>query len=197
MVLVTSTYKVLKRLDQAPDFSLRSISGKSYSLRDFGKPVLLVIFICNHCPYVLPKIQYLKKLKVRYMDKGLDVVAINPNDPTHHPEDSFEGMTKTAMEQGFNFPYLHDPTQEVAKKYGAMCTPDPYLFDEQRRLVYHGRIDDAHKQPNENAKSNDLENAIKQVLETGNSSVETMPSMGCSIKWKVGNEPKYFLDKIA
>lgn len=193
MVLMNSTYTVLKRGDSAPDFKLRAIDGRFYSLKDFGKTALLIIFMCNHCPYVIPKISYLKKLQTRYGEKGLQIIGINPNDPTEHPEDSFEGMKKTALEQGLNFYYLHDENQETTKKYGAICTPDPYLFDEQRRLVYHGRVDNAHKMPHEKATENDLEIAITQLLETGKVGMPNLPSMGCSIKWKNGNEPQYFL----
>ena len=191
MALMGSTYRVLKRGDSAPDFRLKAIDGRMYSLNDFGKPVLLIIFMCNHCPYVKPKMDYFKKLQTRYGDKGFQLIAINPNDPTAHPEDSFDGMKQIAMELGFNFYYLHDETQEVAKKYGAVCTPDPFLFDEQRKLVYHGRVDDAHKMPHEQAKSNDLEDAINQLLEKGKVMVDNVPSMGCSIKWRPGNEPRY------
>jgi peroxiredoxin len=191
MALMGSTYRILKRGDPAPDFSLRAIDGRTHSLSEFGKPALLIIFMCNHCPYVKPKMKYFKQLQTRYGDKGLQVVAINPNDATNYPEDSFDGMKQTAMEEGFNFYYLHDETQEIAKKYGAVCTPDLYLFDERRRLAYHGRIDDAHRMPHENAKSNDLEDAIRQLLAGERITVETLPSMGCSIKWRPGNEPGY------
>lgn len=188
MVLMQSEYKKLKRGESAPDFKLKGIDRRMYSLGDMSKPALLIIFMCNHCPYVKPKMQYFKQLQARYGDKGLQIVGINSNDPTNYPEDSWEGMKKTAMEEGFNFLYLVDETQDVAKAYGAVCTPDPFLFNEQRRLVYHGRFDDAHKLPHEQAKTSEIEDAIKQLLAGEEITVPTFPSMGCSIKWKPGNE---------
>ncbi|MDO8553416.1 MAG: thioredoxin family protein [Candidatus Micrarchaeota archaeon] len=204
MVLLTSNDTVLKLGENAPSFILYGIDGKNHSLLEFkGKKALLIIFMCNHCPYVKPKMQKMVDLQSRYGDLGFQLVAINPNDPSKNSEDSEDGMkqvakdfhrgTKTmknfainqmAKEKGFNFPYLVDETQQIAKKYGAVCTPDPYLFNEKRELVYHGRIDDAHGKSEDAATTNELEEAIKQVLLSGKTTVKQFPSMGCSIKWK-------------
>ena len=192
MVLVMSCYDILKKGETAVDFSLKGVDGETYSLASFEKAkVILVLFMCNHCPYVIPKMDYFVELQKKY--DGLQILAINSNDPTTYPEDNLEGMKKTAKEKGFTFPYLVDADQSVAKKYGAMCTPDPYLFNKKRELVYHGRLDDVHKMSHENAKTSELKDAIKEVLAEKEVTVPTFPSMGCSIKWKNGNEPEYFL----
>ncbi|MBS3068424.1 thioredoxin family protein [Candidatus Micrarchaeota archaeon] len=197
MVLVSSRYDILKKGEKAVNFSLQGIDGKTYSLASFAKAkALLIIFMCNHCPYVRPKFDYFVELQRRYASQGLQIVGINPNDPTNYPDDNLDGMTQTAREQEFNFPYLVDEKQKIAIKYGAICTPDPYLFNEKRELVYHGRFDDAHKLPHDNAKTSEIEDAIKQVLAGKEVTVETMPSMGCSIKWTRGNEPKYYIDAL-
>jgi len=185
MVLTASSYKVLSKGSTAPDFRLVGVDGKEYTLSGFGgKKALLVIFMCNHCPYVQPKMDYFAELQKRYGPKGLQVVGINPNDSSKYPEDSLENMKKWAREKKFNFPYLHDETQDTARKYGAVCTPDPFLFDSQMRMAYHGRFDDAHGKPHGMGKTSEMEDAIKQVLEGREVTVETLPSMGCSIKWK-------------
>lgn len=197
MVLVTSRYAILKKGGKAIDFKLPDINGKTYSLSDFAKArALLVIFMCNHCPYVKPKMDYFVRLQKKYALDGLQIIGINSNDPTDYPEDSATGMKKAAEENGFNFPYLIDIEQETAKKYGAMCTPDPYLFNEKRELVYHGRFDDAHKAPHSAAKTSEMEEAIAQLLTGKEITVQTFPSMGCSIKWRAGKEPRYFLDAL-
>ncbi len=194
MALVTSNYEILKRGEYAPDFLLTGIDGKIYSLSSFsGARALLVLFMCNHCPYVIPKMGYFVDLQKRYGARGFQAVAINPNDPTNYPEDNLEGMKRTASEKGFNFPYLVDAQQETAKKYGAMCTPDPFLFNGKRQLAYHGRVDDAHKLPHTGATTSELEVAIEETLFGKEVTVPTFPSMGCSIKWAPGNEPEYFL----
>ena len=140
MVLLKSLEK-LKTGDKAPDFNLKAIDGKTYSLADFkNAKALLIIFMCNHCPYVKSKQETIKDLQTKYKDKGLVIVGINPNESEKYSEDSFEGMVKVAKEKNFNFVYLHDETREVAKSYGASCTPDPFLFDAEQKLVYHGRL---------------------------------------------------------
>lgn len=197
MVLVSSRYDILKRGERAIDFALQGIDGKIYSLANFSKAnALLIIFMCNHCPYVKPKMDYFVELQKHY-SPGLQVVGINPNDPTDYPEDNLDGMKQTAREQEFNFPYLIDEKQKIAIEYGAICTPDPYLFNEKHELSYHGRFDDAHKLSHNEAKTSELEDAIKQVLAEKEVTVPTMPSMGCSIKWSKGNEPKYYLDAVS
>ncbi|MBI5133491.1 MAG: thioredoxin family protein [Thaumarchaeota archaeon] len=186
MVLLTSNDAVLKSGMKAPQFlNLPSVDGKKYSLSSFaGKKALLIIFMCNHCPYVRPKMPKMVELQSRYGDIGFQLVGINPNDPAKYPDDNFDGMQKAAGEQQFNFPYLVDDGGTIAKKYGAVCTPDPYLFNEKMELVYHGRFDDAHGKPGDEATTNELEEAIKQVLSGNNLTVKQFPSMGCSIKWK-------------
>ncbi len=185
MTLTASSYKVLSKDSSAPDFSLPGVDGRTYSLADFeGKKALLVIFMCNHCPYVVPKMDYFVELQKRYGSDGLQVVGINSNDARNYPEDSFDKMKEYAEEHGFNFPYLHDETQEIAKAYGAVCTPDPFLFDKELKLQYHGRFDDAHGKPHSEGKTSEMEDAIKQVLAGKEVAVETLPSIGCNVKWK-------------
>ncbi|HLC69066.1 MAG TPA: thioredoxin family protein [Candidatus Bilamarchaeaceae archaeon] len=188
MVLLTSQYTKLKKGDAAPDFDLGGIDGKRHSLGSFsGKKAFLVIFMCNHCPYVKPKMEYIAKLQDVYGPQGLQIVGINSNDPTNYPEDGPEGMKRVATAKKFHFPYLVDKTQETARAYGAVCTPDPYLLDGGSKLVYHGRLDDAHGEPHENGKTQEIEDALKQLLAGKTVTVETRPSMGCSIKWKAEN----------
>ena len=182
MSLVESISK-LKKGTSAPDFSLPGIDGKTYSLSNFkNAKAVLIVFMCNHCPYVKPKINELKRMQSDYKNKGLVVVGINPNDENFVPEDNFEGMKKTAKERGINFIYLRDESQKAAKDYGATCTPDPFLFDSEFKLVFHSRIDDTHAQ--EDANKHEMHEAIGEFLNDGKIKVEEQPSMGCSIKWK-------------
>lgn len=170
---------------KAIDFSLKGTDGKTYSLDSFkGKKALLIVFICNHCPYVVPKISWFIELQKKYQAKGLQIIGINSNDPKQYPEDSFEKMQKYSIDGKYNFAYLFDETQQTAKDYDAQCTPDLFLFNEKRELVYHGRIDDAHEKPHSSAKTNELEEAIIQLLNGKEITIQTLPSMGCSIKWK-------------
>jgi|TARA_B100001964_G_C14247740_1_gene608323 peroxiredoxin len=174
----------LKTGDKAIDFKLKGIGGKTYSLDDFkDAKALLIVFMCNHCPYVKPKIETIKTLQAKYKDKGLIVVGINANESENYPEDSFEGMVETAKEKDFNFVYLHDITQKVAKAYGASCTPDPFLFDAEQKLVYHGRFDDA-LEPGNTPTTADMDEAIAAVLEGKKPEHDFLFSIGCSIKWK-------------
>jgi peroxiredoxin len=179
-MLIGSEYKQLKHGDKAPDFSLPATDGKIYSLSDFvGKP-LLVIFMCNHCPYVLPKIEEIKRITTDFRDK-ITVVAINPNEDENYPEDSFEKMQEYMKEWDAAFIYLRDETQDVARAYGAVCTPDPFLFDGKGKLLYHGRIDDTHGKVEG---KHELYEVISEFLIKDSISHEEKPSMGCSIKWK-------------
>lgn len=168
---------------QAPDFSLKNIDGTILS-KDLlmGKNGLLVMFICNHCPYVkaiLPRlIADVAELKML----GVNTVAIMSNDPTDYPEDSFENMQIISNEMNFPFAYLIDPTQEVAKAYNAVCTPDFFGFNNQFELQYRGRFDESRKETAPNS-SRDLFHAMKQVAETGQGPKEQVQSIGCSIKW--------------
>jgi len=185
MTLTASSYKVLNRDSVAPDFRLTGVDGKEYSIADFkGNKAVLVIFMCNHCPYVVPKFDYFVELQKNYGAEGLAVVAINSNDTEKYPEDNFEKMKEYSEKNNFNFPYLLDKTQEVAKAYGAECTPDPFLFDSEMKLKYHGRFDDAHGEAHSAGKTSEMEDAIKQVLAGEEVTVESLPSMGCNIKWK-------------
>jgi len=177
MTLTYSSYKKLGKGDSAPEFDLPGIDEKNHSLEK-GKPVL-IIFMCNHCPYVIPKFDYFIELQDKY--PGLLVIGINSND---YPEDSFEKMKEYAEKYSFNFLYVFDENQETAKAYGAECTPDPFLFDGDLKLVYHGRFDDAHAKIHEDGKTSEMENAIKQLLAGEEITVETLPSCGCNIKWK-------------
>ncbi len=168
---------------KAPDFSLKNVDGNTLSLDLLmGKKGLLVMFICNHCPYVkaiLPRlIADVAELKML----GMNTVAIMSNDPTDYPEDSFENMQMIANEMAFPFPYLIDPTQETAKAYGAVCTPDFFGFNNQFELQYRGRFDESRKETAEGS-TRDLFRAMKQVAQTGHGPKEQVPSIGCSMKW--------------
>lgn len=171
---------------QAPDFSLKNIDGTTLS-RDMvmGKNGLLVMFICNHCPYVksiLPRlIADVAELKML----GVNAVAIASNDPTDYPEDSFDNMQRIANEMDFPFPYLSDPTQAVAKAYGAVCTPDFFGFNNKGELQYRGRFDESRKEAAPES-TRDLFHAMKLVAETGQGPKEQVQSIGCSIKWMDG-----------
>jgi len=169
----------------APDFSLKNIDGSMVSLADVkGENGILVMFICNHCPYVKGIIDRLPQTCKALQDKGIGVVAIMPNDTVSQPDDSFENMQKFAAENNFTFPYLIDETQEVAKAYDAVCTPDYFGFDKEGKLHFRGRLDSAGKDPaDENTKPELLE-AMTQIAETGTGPADQTPSMGCSIKWK-------------
>src|SRR5713226_6817603 len=179
MVLLKSEV-VLKAGDGAPDFSLLGIDDNRHSLYEFKDyPALLVIFMCNHCPYVQAKVAAMNEIYEKFKD-NLAMIGINSNDPTNYPDDSFENMKKFAKEKGMEFTYLVDETQEVAKKYGAVCTPDPFLFDRERRLVFHGRIDNGMK-PEDEATEKTMINNIEKLLSGKKIEKDFDPSMGCSI----------------
>jgi len=183
MVLTKSLDKI-KIGEKAPDFNLKGIDGKTYSPEDFKHAkVLLIIFMCNHCPYVKAKQETIVNLQEKYKDQGLIIVGINSNESENFPEDSFEGMVETAKEKGYNFIYLHDETQEVAKSYGASCTPDPFLFDSDQKLVYHGRLNN-QMEPDQEPTQFDMDDAISAVLDGKKPNHEFLFSLGCSIKWK-------------
>lgn len=182
MTLTYSSYSRLGRGDSAPGFILPGTDGKSHSLSDFsGRPVL-VIFMCNHCPYVVPKFGYFIELQKKYPE--LQVIGINSNDAKNYPEDSFEKMKEYSEKYSFNFIYLFDESQETAKAYGAECTPDPFLLDAGLKLAYHGRFDDAHGKKHGKGKTSEMEDAIRQLLEGKEITVQSLPSCGCNIKWK-------------
>ena len=166
------------------DFSLKGIDEKIYTLSEFsGKKILVIIFMCNHCPYVKAVIGRFIKLQTKYGNKGVQLIGISPNDVTAYPEDSFGNMKLFAKNYSMNYPYLFDESQETAKKYEAVCTPDIYVYDEKNILKYRGRLDDSWKDESQ-VKSKDLEAAIEQILDEKEISFEQIPSMGCSIKWK-------------
>lgn len=168
----------------APDFRLPGVDGRNYTLAELRGPSgLLVMFICNHCPYVKSVRERIIRDARELKAIGIHSVAIMSNDPSDYPEDSFENMKKIAVELQFPFPYLYDESQEVAKKYGAVCTPDFFGYNRDLKLQYRGRLDESRKDPVPNARR-DLFEAMKQVAQTGRGPKEQIPSMGCSIKWK-------------
>ena len=182
MVLLKSEV-LLKAGDGAPDFSLLGIDDNRHSLYEFKDyPALLVIFMCNHCSYVQAKVTAMNEIYEKFKDK-VAMIGINSNDPANYPDDSFENMKKFATDKGIKFSYLVDETQEVSKKYGAVCTPDPFLFDTKRRLVFHGRIDNAMK-PEDKPTENTMILNIERLLAGKMIEKDFDPSMGCSIKWK-------------
>ncbi len=171
----------------APDFSLPGVDGKTYSLSKIDSPkALVLVFMCNHCPYVQAVDDRINDLAKAYRDKGVMVIAINSNDASRYPDDSFEQMKARAKEKNYHFPYLFDESQKVARAYGAVCTPDFYVYQNlknQFRLSYRGRLDDNWKEPSKVTRR-DLAHALDCLLD-GNPVSEDQPSsMGCSIKWK-------------
>jgi len=179
---------------KAPNFALPdTVSGKTISLDTFGeKKGLLVMFICQHCPFVQHVQQELARIGQDYMEQGLGIVAISSNSVETHPDDAPEKLKAMAEEQGFNFPFCYDQTQEVAKTYTAACTPDFFLFDSSRALVYRGQLDDSRPGNDQPVNGKDLRAAIEKVLADEPISPEQKPSIGCNIKWAPGNEPPYF-----
>ena len=177
----------------APDFELPDVvTGETVSIRDFdAKRALLVMFICRHCPYVKHVRGELARLGRDFADSELAIVAISANDPDEYPEDAPEGLAEDAREAGYAFPYLFDETQEVAKAYTAACTPDLFLFDADRALVYRGQLDDSRPSNGLPVTGEDIRAAIDAVLSGGPVSQDQRASIGCSIKWRAGNEPAY------
>ncbi len=168
---------------KAPEFSLPATDGKIYRLEDLkGEKGLLVMFICNHCPYVRSVIDRIVRDANELATLGINTVAICANDANEYPEDSFENMAVFAKQHGFAFPYLHDEDQSVAKSYNAVCTPDFFGFDKDRGRQYRGRLDASRKDAVPGARR-ELFEAMKQVAQTGHGPKEQIPSMGCSIKW--------------
>ena len=169
----------------APDFNLPAVDGGNYSLFSFKDSTLLaVIFSCNHCPYVQAYEDRIINLQKEFYNKGLSVAAINSNDITNYPDDSFEHMVDRAKQKGFNFPYLRDEDQITANSYGATHTPETFLFNKERLLVYHGKIDDNWQEP-EKVRNSYLKNAIEETLNGTEVSIPETYSIGCTIKWKV------------
>ena len=178
---------------KAPDFSLPKVDGRIVSLSDFSDaPALLVIFMCNHCPFVIHVSEGIARLAEDYQKRGVAVVGINSNDVEHYPDDAPEKMAEEVQRRGYTFPYLYDESQEAAKAYHAACTPDFFVFDDQRRLVYRGQLDPSRPSNNHPVTGEDLRAALDAVLEGRPVPQEQTPSIGCNIKWKSGNEPDYF-----
>ena len=182
MALLHSTKIPLGTL--AHDFELPGVDGKTYTLSSFAnQKILVLIFMCNHCPYVKAVLQRLIDLQNSFSKYRVQLAGINSNDATRYPDDSFDNMKAVAQERGVSFPYLFDETQETAKVYGAVCTPDLYVYGEERKLLYQGRIDDNWKHP-ELVTRQDLKSALEDILAGRPVPNEQTPSMGCSIKWK-------------
>jgi peroxiredoxin len=174
----------LKIDSSIPNFSLNGVDDKTYTLNSFSdKKNLIVIFSCNHCPYVQAYEDRIISLQKEFEKDGVQIIAINSNDDVKYPDDSFDEMKKRANAKKFNFPYLHDETQGVAKAFGATHTPQIFLFDKNRKLKYEGKIDDNWQEP-ENVKSKYLREAILEVLNEKEVSVPETFSIGCTIKWK-------------
>ena len=191
MVATAST--MLPLGSSAPDFRLPDPDGKWVSLGDFKEaPGLLVMFICNHCPFVKHIRQGLAEFGRDYQTRGLAVVAINSNDVDNYPEDSPSKMAEESQRVGYTFPYLYDERQEVAQAYQAACTPDFYLFDGEGRLAYRGQFDDSRPTNGKPVTGADLREAADSILEGRPVPQDQTPSLGCNIKWKSGNEPDYF-----
>lgn len=177
---------------KAPDFSDPNIDGKIISLKDFADaPTLLIMFICNHCPYVQHLREHLAQLVKEYQAEGVAVVGINSNDVERYPDDAPDKMAEVAKRYGFTFPYLLDESQEVAKAYRAACTPDFFLFDKERKLIYRGQYDDSRPNNNIPVTGKDLRTALDAALADRPVPQDQVPSLGCGIKWKPGNEPDY------
>ncbi len=192
MALVTSTMLALGT--EAPDFSLPEPStGESVSLSRFdGAPALLVVFLSNHCPFVKHLADHLAGVAAEYQARGVAVVGINANDVANYPDDSPAKMADEVGRRGYTFPYLFDESQEVAKAYRAACTPDFFVFDGDRRLVYRGQYDGSRPSLDVPVTGSDLRTALDAVLVGEPASGEQVPSVGCNIKWKAGNEPGWF-----
>ncbi|MDH3219702.1 MAG: thioredoxin family protein [Gammaproteobacteria bacterium] len=177
---------------QAPDFSLpEPASGKTVNLADYAEKPLLVVFSCNHCPYVLHIIESFAAFANEAQNRGLAVVMINANDVAGYPDDSPDRMVAMAKRLGFGFPYLYDESQQVAMSYRAACTPDFFLFDGAHRLVYRGQYDGSRPGNKIAVDGSDLKAAVEALLAGGDIGAEQIPSVGCNIKWRAGNEPDY------
>ncbi|WNV03653.1 thioredoxin family protein [Candidatus Methylospira mobilis] len=170
---------------KAVDFSLQGVDGRIWTLEQCrGENGLLVMFICNHCPYVKAVRERIVRDALELRGYGIHSVAVMPNDVADYPEDSFDNMVKVAHEFAFPFPYLYDDTQQIARAYGAVCTPDFFGYNARLELQYRGRLDESRKEPAAKGVRRDLFEAMKQVALTGSGPREQIPSIGCSIKWR-------------
>jgi peroxiredoxin len=185
---------MLELATQAPKFSLPDVvSGETISLAAFdGRKALLVMFICRHCPFVKHVQDELARIGMDYRNKDLGIVAISSNDPAVNSDDSPSGLKEIALELGFTFPFLYDESQQTARDYSAACTPDFFVFDGSRRLVYRGQLDDSRPKNGLPVTGHDLRAALDAVLAAKPVDPNQRPSIGCNIKWKAGNEPEYF-----
>lgn len=192
MAAVKSTMLDLGTL--APDFTLPNVSGGKINLKEYSEQSkgVVIAFICNHCPFVLHINRELAKVASEYQEKGIRFIAISSNDVSNYPADSPEQMGRVVEKEGYSFPYLYDETQQVAKSYQAACTPDFFLFDENLRLIYRGQLDDSRPGNGRPVSGSDLRNAMDRLLENRAPVGIQIPSIGCNIKWKKGNEPDYF-----
>ncbi len=189
------TPSVMTRLgSQAPDFKLKDVVlNQSFTLDSFKhKKAFLVMFICRHCPFVQYIKDELSRLDKDHTGKDIAIVAISSNDAANYPDDSPAKLKELALEQGWHFPLLHDETQDVAKRYQAACTPDFFLYDKGRKLVYRGQMDDSRPGNEKPLDGRDLRAAIDAVLTDKPQAIQQKASIGCNIKWKKGNEPEYF-----
>lgn len=178
---------------QAPDFSLpEPVSGKQINLSDYSQQPLLVVFSCNHCPFVLHILHKFAECAADYQARGVSVVMINANDVDNYEADSPKKMVELVDQVGLNFPYLYDESQQVAMSYRAACTPDFFLFDQSHQLFYRGQFDDARPGNEVAVTGSDLTAAIDALLQGKPAPQPQIPSLGCNIKWKAGNEPDYF-----
>jgi peroxiredoxin len=177
----------------APDFRLPDFDGRIHSLADLsGSPALLVVFICSHCPFVKHVREEFARFAREYQPRGLAVAAVNSNDVVAYPQDGPDAMREEARVLGYTFPYLLDASQAVARAYRAACTPDFFLFDAGRHLVYRGQFDDSRPGNDRPVTGADLRAAVDAVLAGKRPAPDQRPSLGCNIKWKRGNEPEYF-----
>lgn len=192
MVAVPST--MLPLGTTVPDFALvNAVDGRTVSPADFrDRNALLVMFICNHCPYVKHVVKEIGQVARDYQPRGVGIIAINSNDIASHPDDAPEHMKTLAQAEGWSFPFVFDENQAVAKAFRAACTPEFYLFDRDRKLVYRGQLDDSRPKSAVPVTGRDLRAALDALLRGKPVPADQTPSIGCNIKWKPGNEPEYF-----
>jgi peroxiredoxin len=189
---VLSTFR-LHTGEQAPDFTLPDADGKTFSRADvMGSAGLLIVFACNHCPFVVHLAKALGDMAAELFPQGIGTVAINPNDTDRYPQDGPERMKTFASESGWNFPYLIDGSQEVAKAYGAACTPDFFLLDGEGNLFYAGQFDDSRPRSGQAPHGGDMREAVRRLREGEQPLARPYPSSGCNIKWKAGNQPAWW-----
>lgn len=180
----TADMYALKLGQKAPAFNVKGIDNKTYTLDFFkNKEIVVIVFMCNHCPYVIAYIERIKQLYRQFQNKGIEFIGINANDSVKYPQDSFENMKRFAQEKNILFPYLYDETQEMAKAYGALLTPHVMIFDKERKLVYNGGIDENWEQP-EKAQQHWLFDAATALTQGKVPKQQMTPCIGCSIKWK-------------